>query len=163
MAERAVIGYYLNSKHTLSAKSPWRGVYVHFGEPPELGKTLFRELVKSDAHVMTLIDAHKCGFSIFPTKPYYEEDCNYFTNKSISTTIKRKSGNYTYQSVEIAGIRWLYLFNMREKKLNIFEISLEQHRTAKKETYKPKIKLVKSVSYSKNYPINWAKIGVKKY
>ena len=163
MATRAVVGYYLHHKYETSAKSHWKGVYVHFGEPSTLGEALYKRLIMSDEDVKKLIDIHKCGFSIFPTKPYYEDNCNYFTNKSINVTVKQKHGGHIYQFSEITFIDWLYLFNMYEKRLNVFNIKIVEHTTTKKDIYEPKIKLVKSISYLKDYNINWEKIDVKRY
>ncbi len=161
MATRAVIGYYLTDEHTVSAKSPWKGVYVHHGDPTFLGETLFSKLVESDSHVKTLIDTQKCGFSVFPIKPYDDEDCNYFTNKSIDTIVRRSRKNYVYEATEITGIGWLYLFNTYEKKLNIFKIKLKNNITSTKDEYIPVINLVESISYFRYRPIDWEKISRK--
>ena len=191
MATRGVIGYYLSNGHTtskhqnhtsakhrrsflaeehLSAKSPWKGVYVHNGIPVVLGKVLYNELMNSDANVKSLIDSNKCGFSFFPTRPYHKENCDYFTNKSINSTIKienKHTGQVTEISelateiTELAGIEWLYLFDMHEKKLNIFMVLLTTKVTQTKEKYMPKIIFIKSVSYSQKQDVDW--LGMSKY
>ncbi len=169
MATRGVIGYYLSNRHT-SAKNPWRGVYVHNGSPDVLGEVLYNELVKSDVKVKSLIDSHKCGFSVFPSNPYPEEKCNYFTNKSINATIKienKHTGQVTEitelatEITELTGIEWLYLFSTHEKKLNIFMVLLARSVTQTKEKYMPKIISVKSVSYSQRHDIDWLRMPRK--